>query len=67
MAGTQTQIFVTETKQILNTLSLRSLKREKAKKKKKTTFVEECDIEISKNGRGKSTGKVRSKRCKVLS
>ena len=35
MAGTQTQIFVTETKQILNTLSLRSLKREKAKKKKK--------------------------------
>lgn len=37
MAGTQTQIFVTETKQILNTLSLRSLKREKAKKKKKKT------------------------------
>jgi hypothetical protein len=57
--------MVIKTKMILNTLFLKPLKREKAKKK--VIFTAGCDDEISENDKKKFTGKVWSKRCKVLS
>lgn len=52
--------MVIKTKLNPNTLFLKPLQREKAKKK--AIFTAGCDDEISKNDREKFTGKVWSKR-----